>query len=164
MKFNSFSPKKVNGAVRKITQHLELSEEEVVLLKFRCPVEFTPEPSNCFFNTWAKIKYSGGGKQTGWLIAQDSVNDFIEAQFHAVWVDPNGVLVDVTPRTDGEKRVMFIPDRVRDIQLSEANGQPAILSYDNFRMFEGQALAKVERIKVVMQDTDFIEKHKLLWI
>lgn len=157
------SPKKTNLAVRNITLHLDLNVDEARLLKFHSPKVFEPQPQNCFFNVWVQMIYAGGDKQHGWLIAQDSTKDFIEAQFHAVWVDPKGDLVDITPRPDGEKRVMFIPDYTREIQLSDSNGQLAILSYDNFRMLQGRVLAQVERIKVVMQDTSFIEKHGLLW-
>ncbi|HWR51924.1 MAG TPA: SEC-C metal-binding domain-containing protein [Bryobacteraceae bacterium] len=34
----------------------------------------------------------------------------IEAEFHAVWRDSAGQLTDVTPRVDGEKNVLFLPD------------------------------------------------------
>jgi hypothetical protein len=164
MKFNSISPKKVSQAVKSIAQQLGINEDDARLLKFQRPNEFNPELNNCFFNVWVKMKFSGGGKQYGWLIAQDSRNEFIEAQFHAVWIDQNGGLVDVTPRPDTEKRVMFIPDHVRNIQLSDSNGQPAILSYDNFRILRDQTLAELERIKVVMQDTSFIKEHGLSWL
>ncbi|WP_417801184.1 hypothetical protein [Tenacibaculum sp.] len=127
-------------------------------------MEFTPEPNNCFFNAWVKMKYAGGDAQHGWLIAQDTTKDFIEAQFHAVWVNSNGELVDVTPRVDGEKRVMFISDHNREIRLSDSNGRPAILTYDNFRVFGGRPLAELERIKVVMRDTNFIKEYGLSWM
>lgn len=164
MRFNPISPKKVNRAVKNIIQYLDLNENDVVLLKYSHPNEFSPEIHNCFFNTWVKMNYSGGGRQHGWMIAQDSTKEFIEAQFHAVWINPEGVLIDVTPRPDGEKRVMFVPDHSREIVLSQKNGQPAILSYDNFRVVNGRALADLERIKVVMQDTAFIKEHELGWL
>lgn len=161
LKLHSTSPKKVNLAVKSIARYLNLNADEARLLKFHSPKEFEPEPRNCFFNVWVQMRYGGGDKQHGWLIAQDSTKDFIEAQFHAVWVGPEGDLVDVTPRPDGEKRVMFIPDYTREIRLSDYNGRPAILSYDNFRVLRGRAMAQLERIKVVIQDTGFIEKHGL---
>jgi len=161
LRFNSTSPKKVNLAVRNIARILELNADEARLLKFHAPTEFGPEPQNCFFNVWVQILYAGGSMQHGWLIAQDSTKDFIEAQFHAVWIDHTGGLVDITPRIDGEKRVMFIPDYSRKIQLSDYDGRPAILSYDNFRVFQGRSLAQLEQIKIVMQDTSFIDKHEL---
>lgn len=162
IKFNSFSPKKVNVAVRNIAEHLCLDAGNAVLLKFHRPMEFEPELQSCFFNVWVQINFKGGGFQHGWLIAQDTAKDFIEAQFHAVWVDPNGDYIDVTPRTDGQKRVMFIPDFDRQIRLTHSDGAPAIMTYDNFRMFQGQPLAQVEPIKAIMQDTQFIQKHGLL--
>jgi len=123
IKFNSSSPKKVNVAVRNIAQHLCLDVGNAVLLKFHRPMEFKPELQNCFFNVWVQINFKGGGFQHGWLIAQDTAKDFIEAQFHAVWVDPNGDYVDITPRADGQKRVMFIPDFDRQIRLTHSDGR-----------------------------------------
>ncbi|MCS4505995.1 hypothetical protein NYO91_18095 [Arhodomonas aquaeolei] len=164
MKFHSTPPKKVNLAVRKIAQHLDLDADEARLLKFHHPKEFKPEPQNCFFNVWARMKFSGGDKQHGWLIAQDVTKDFIEAQFHAVWVSSEGKFIDVTPRIDGERRVMFIPDYAREIQLSSSNGHPAILTYDNFRVLQGEALTQLEPIRAVIHDTSFIEEHRLSWV
>ncbi|WNO08452.1 hypothetical protein [Teredinibacter sp. KSP-S5-2] len=164
MRFNPKSPKKVNGSVKNIIRHLDLNENEVVLLKYFRPSEFSPEIHNCFFNTWVKMKCAGGDMQHGWMISQDSTKEFIEAQFHAVWINSEGAFIDVTPRPDNEKRVMFVPDHNRKIELSQSNGQPAILSYDNFRMLNGQALAKLERIRVVMHDTNFIKEHALSWL
>ena len=161
MKLRSTSPKKVNLAVRNIAQHLGLDANEAILLKFNHPKKFDPELQNCFFNVWVQMLYAGGDKQHGWLIAQDSSRDFIEAQFHAVWVNSEGKFTDVTPRADGEKRVMFIPDYVREIHLSDSDGRPAIISYDNFRVLQGRALAQLKRIKIVTQDTRFIEKYGL---
>jgi hypothetical protein len=36
---------------------------------------------------------------------------FIEGEFHAVWRRPDGSLLDVTAKQDGEKQICFIPDR-----------------------------------------------------
>jgi len=137
IKFHSTSPKKVNLAVKDIARRMEIKADEALLLKVHQPKDFDPEPQNCFFNVWVQMNYEGGGRQHGWLIAQDCAKDFIEAQFHAVWVSTDGKFVDVTPRIDGEKRAMFIPDYAREICLSNLNGRPAILTYDNFRVFQG---------------------------
>lgn len=48
----------------------------------------------------------------GWVIWELRAQSFIEAEFHAL-VRHNGELQDVTPRKDGEKLVLFLPDLVR---------------------------------------------------
>ena len=162
VRLHASSPQKANCSVRYIAECLGLSVDEAKILKVHRPKKFDPEPQNCFFNVLVQIRCEGGDMQHGWLIAQDSTKGFIEAQFHAVWININGELVDVTPRLDGEKRVMFIPDYEREILLSDSSGRPAILSYDNFRVFQGRPLSELERIKIVLQDTTFIEVHGLL--
>jgi hypothetical protein len=47
--------------------------------------------------------------QHGWTVwyKQDYL---IEGEFHAVWRSPEGVLSDITPKPDGERRILFVPD------------------------------------------------------
>jgi hypothetical protein len=40
----------------------------------------------------------------------------IEGEFHAVWVSPDGGFLDVTPKADGERQILFIPDPDRVYQ------------------------------------------------
>lgn len=46
---------------------------------------------------------------TGWIIWEDP-GLLVEAEFHVVWADPGGNLVDVTPKPDGEQRILFVRD------------------------------------------------------
>lgn len=66
-------------------------------------------PSECFFNVPKHIEKNGGGIRYGWTIWQ-CANLFIEGELHAVWVSPGGELIDVTPKDDGETRILFVPD------------------------------------------------------
>ncbi|MCR4376526.1 MAG: SEC-C metal-binding domain-containing protein [Rhodospirillales bacterium] len=57
----------------------------------------------------AKVAQDGGKELNGWqLWTWPKV--FIEAEHHCVWKSPEGNLIDVTPKENGEKRIAFLPD------------------------------------------------------
>lgn len=57
---------------------------------------------------------SHGGKQlTGWAI-WETPGVFIEAEFHAVWQDDEGLLHDLTPRPIPIRHILFVPDPGRE--------------------------------------------------
>ena len=63
----------------------------------------------CFDGVLEKVKHDGGGILLGWVI-WEWPNAFLNAEFHAVWIDPAGQLVDITPKPLGEKSILFAPD------------------------------------------------------
>ena len=140
--------------------YLDLDESKIALLKVSRSLAFEPEPQNCFFNVWVQCLYSGGTAQHGWIIGQGRANQFTEAQFHAIWVSPTGETLDVTPRLDDEKRLMFVPDGEREIRLIEHEGQPAITSFDTVRFWKGRLNTPLTPIIVVPQ-TEMIRKYGL---
>src|SRR5690242_4702886 len=148
------SPTAVNAAVRTLLNELGLPEEGIVFLEYSQPDGFEPEIDNCHYNVWVKCNRDHGGPQAGWIISEHVGARFIEAQFHNVWRSPDGVLRDVTPRADLEQRIMFVPDPVRQIRLVEYEGRPAIRSFDNLRMRDGQVLTRPEPI-IVVPTSDF---------
>jgi hypothetical protein len=70
------------------------------------------EYRQCFPNVARKQQQAGGAIQHGWVI-WESPGNFLEAEFHAVWVSPDGKRIDVTPQPDKEKTILFLPDSVR---------------------------------------------------
>lgn len=68
--------------------------------------------SDCFGNVENYIENNGGGVQYGWII-WETPNLFVEGEFHAVWVNNKGEYVDITPKIDGEKEILFLPDSRR---------------------------------------------------
>lgn len=154
------SPRRVNERIRALIRYLELNETDVSLLKFTEPTQFDSEPQNCHFNVWVQCNKCGGQPQSGWLLAEDERQDFVEAQFHTVWRSPEGKLRDITPRADREKRVMFVLDLSRCITLCDHDGAPAILTYDNIRIHRGHLLTGLTRIKLVPQ-SEMIYEHGL---
>ena len=65
-------------------------------------------PSECFNNVPEKIKIDGGTMIYGWTIWEWS-RVFVEAEHHAVW-EKEGNLVDITPKENSERKIIFLPD------------------------------------------------------
>ncbi len=103
------TPKKITKEIEQLCQQLDPSQEA-------CFVPVKPPPYcrllDCFFNVPEKIKRDGGQMQIGWTI-WEMQNVLVEAEFHAVWKSPDGHLVDITPKQDGENIILFHPDSKR---------------------------------------------------
>jgi SEC-C motif len=67
------------------------------------------DADSCFRNVTAMTRRHGGTTQHGWRMREQPAV-FVEGQFHAVWRRPDGELLDVTPRTDGLSKILFLPD------------------------------------------------------
>ena len=76
-------------------------------------VDFRYKPQQCFINVLHRVRENGGSCLYGWVIWQSPY--FIEAEHHAVWKAPDGRVLDITPRVDGEKSVLFVPDKTATI-------------------------------------------------
>lgn len=160
MQFNPQSPKYLDKTLEGIIKYLGLDSAAAVHLKFSRPSTFTPELNHCHFNSWCQARDHGGSPQSGWVLAQDKFKGFAEAIFHTVWRAPDGKLMDVTPRVDLEKRLLFVPDGRRTITLTEVEGRPAITTFENVRVFQGELKTPLTPLTVVMQD-DFAQRQKL---
>lgn len=60
-------------------------------------------------NATEVVKQRGGSVQHGWRMREQAAA-FVEAHFHAVWLRPDGVMIDVTPRKDRQSETLFLPD------------------------------------------------------
>ena len=67
---------------------------------------------NCFINVREEVAHRGGDIQDGWLIGERP-GWYLDVIFHAVWVSPDGRLIDITPTDDGEDTTLFLPDSRR---------------------------------------------------
>jgi hypothetical protein len=57
------------------------------------------------------VTQGGGSVVYGWQIWETLPGVMMEAEFHAVWKDPNGIMYDVTPHMfDSIKHILFLPD------------------------------------------------------
>lgn len=63
----------------------------------------------CFENVAAVVKRHGGSVQHGWRMREQEMA-YVEGAFHAVWRRPDGALIDVTPRADQPREILFLPD------------------------------------------------------
>lgn len=64
---------------------------------------------DCFGNVERHVASRGGSIQYGWCV-WETPGEWIEGEFHAVWRSPLSELIDITPKVDGEQRILFIPD------------------------------------------------------
>jgi hypothetical protein len=76
--------------------------------------------NDCYANVDAQVAELGGSAVHGWAIWEWPCT-MLEAEFHAVWRQPDGRHRDVTARTDYETRVLFLPDPVRAFSGRQIN-------------------------------------------
>jgi hypothetical protein len=107
-----------------------------------------------------QCKLRGGSIQFGWVLWEDKQADFVEAQFHSVWKNPKGELIDITPRQDNEKRILFITDPNRQVFWLTESKKPALKSFDNVRMRYGKLLNEI-REAIGIPDTKLLEECEL---
>ena len=63
----------------------------------------------CNLGVLEKNKVDGGSIRFGWNV-WEYPEVYLTAEFHAVWVSPTGELIDITPKPDGETRIVFAGD------------------------------------------------------
>lgn len=84
--------------------------------------DFVPgaDPRDCFPTVAAVVTERGGRARYGWRIAEED-GLFLEAEFHAVWERPDGVLIDVSPPTAPSATTLFVPDPDRVYEGRQVN-------------------------------------------
>lgn len=99
-------PKEVTPTIRKLCQQINPGERPVGI-----PVEVVAGavPNECYGNVVMKIATSGGTIQYGWAIWEWQ-DVLVEGELHAVWRSPENKLICVSPKANGEKRILFLPD------------------------------------------------------
>jgi hypothetical protein len=100
-----------SGKARALTRQFckKINDETAIYLPY---TDVGGAKGLCHDNIKALVEQAGGSAQFGWLIWQDH-NHALDAEFHCVWRSPAGDLVDVSPRLDDCKFVLFLPDPVR---------------------------------------------------
>lgn len=74
------------------------------------------EPDYCHVSAKHIAQMNGGQRVHGWALWQFS--EMVLADFHSIWRNPQGQLIDVTPPKWGESRVFFVPDPSLQITAS----------------------------------------------
>lgn len=107
-----YDPTRATDVPRELFPHVSdfcrsISPEVPVYLEVR------PDPgdvvNDCISNVNRHLSSSGGSPVLGWQI-WEWLGLMIEAEFHAVWSQPDGGLRDVTPKPLPFRRILFLPD------------------------------------------------------
>jgi len=92
-----------------------------------------------------QVEKRSGSIQHGWTL-WEWPGIFAEGEFHAVWRSPDGQLLDVSPKQDGERRILFAPDPNRVFTERRA---------DNIRM----PIGRDPRIKELIAVNERFRRH-----
>ena len=75
----------------------------------RCDPVADQELDDCFVTVDQQVASSGGAPVLGWAI-WEVPGVLIEAEFHAVWQQPEGTLLDISARRLRFDSITFVPD------------------------------------------------------
>ena len=103
------SPRRISPAILSLCQEINPDVEPVVVT---VKADTGAISSECFYNVTERIKRDGGSMVYGWTIWEWS-RVFIEAEHHAVW-EKDGELLDITPKKNRERKIVFLPDPSAD--------------------------------------------------
>jgi hypothetical protein len=65
--------------------------------------------AECFSNVQDAVRAVGGRSITGWIL-WEWPHTMLEAELHAVWEAPSGERIDVSPKPEGESKILFLSD------------------------------------------------------
>ncbi|EHR42701.1 hypothetical protein [Alishewanella jeotgali] len=137
------TPAEINTDIEKFCRRI--SNEKPIF------IEITPElwsrQSCCDSNTEEYIKIHGGKVICGYKIWYHPPN-YIEGERHAVWYN-DGVFRDITFNSDGEKRILFIPDVPSKQQSLELNEHRIRWAKDSYTRELVKLVEKAERMRPV---------------
>lgn len=103
------TPKIVSHNILRLIKKLELSPEPMwidVIAENGCSF------NECFENVKKKTSKDGGRIVYGWQICEWE-NVMIEAVFHSIWRSPDNIFIDITPKPNGENKILFFKDNKR---------------------------------------------------
>jgi len=99
-------PDRITSPVRRLCNRI--APGTLPLFVKVCP-EADANSQDCFINVENKVKKSGGKIQYGWAIWYVP-GLLMEAEFHSVWLSPEGNYIDVSPNEFSFSEIMFLPD------------------------------------------------------
>ncbi len=126
------TPTTVNADVENLCARLDKKSKPVFLdvEKKQHSVEL-----DCYGNVAKQIEKEGGRVQYGWQL-WEWPGVMIQAEFHAVWVDTDGKLHDLTPKqVERIHTILFLPD--------------------TSRIYEGR---QVDNVRLALQDDPLIDE------
>lgn len=77
----------------------------------RVPVQTRPDSlgSECFANVQRAVDEFGGARVLGWALWWHNAG-FIDAEAHAVWLQPDGSYLDPSVQSPSDREICFVPD------------------------------------------------------
>ena len=145
-------PDRITSPIRKICNIIGSSEKPRYI-----EVSVAPDAvvNDCFINVANKISRDGGDVQYGWAIWY-LPGVLMEAEFHAVWCSPEGVLIDISPRPIKFDKILFVPDPARVYEGQQVNNIRIPLKKDeNVREF----IQLHEKLFRIMNEGELANKH-----
>lgn len=100
----------MSGSIRRFLATLETTASPILLPYTAVHADY--RAGYCLNNCEAETQRSGRPIVFGWVIWEDRKQAFIEAEFHAV-IRRGAELLDITPRKDRERVLLFAPDPAR---------------------------------------------------
>jgi len=127
---------------------------------------------DCFPLVQQQVRSFGGQSVIGWSLWEFPTL-FFEAEFHCVWRQADGNLVDVAPKRADCARVFFLPDGRRHYEGMQVNNirrplrqEPALLAYfasfdSEFDLLNRGARAQ-EHGEITLEGAEAIEHHEII--
>jgi hypothetical protein len=103
------TPKEITKEIFELCAKIDPTQKPVFV---NVVVKSNGRLDDCFENVRLLIAKEGGVARYGWTIWEQP-EVLVEGEFHAVWQTPEGKLLDVTPKRDGENKILFLPDSKR---------------------------------------------------
>ena len=153
----STTPRTISSDIRNLLELLDLSEQAAYYIKYTNETAFSAEFENCHVNNLVKRKLNGGKLVFGWIIWENKEVNFIEANFHSLWKDNNLKLYDITPRRDNETTILFVQDNHREIEFTKHLNSPAIKTFNNLRIQNGQIITGIIPVFAIMTSPLLVE-------
>ncbi|MBX8571564.1 hypothetical protein K5D36_17965 [Pseudomonas cichorii] len=131
-------------------------------------VTVNPQPesltSYCWYNCIDHTLLKGGKVIFGWLLWANA--DYFTAQHHAIWMNDEGALFDITPNAISSETVLFMPDNRAPFDINELRA-PASLrwkSSDEYFWIMGPLTKKhffIGRMEPTTEESQRIETTQL---
>jgi hypothetical protein len=159
------APKAITELITKFCEQIAPGSRPVYLPI--TPAEGAKE-ANCFPTVAQQVIQHGGEAVIGWQIWEIE-NVLVEAEFHAVWRDPQGTLQDITPKPGGTDQILFLPDPARRYQGRQVDnmrqpisGSPAVTeliaaSEAEFEFFNRNDRADRHEVKLTPTELEELE-------
>lgn len=102
------------------------SKAAPVLLPFT-DVEQDYKDAACHVNAKHRAETAGGSRVHGWVVWQYPKKE-AQAEFHSLWRDDDGALLDITPHRNGQAEILFVEDPSAKIERDPTTGRAIVLS------------------------------------